>query len=508
MTSLPSWVRWATGNSPRRLAPPRRDLHTTVTSDVRAVVVGGGIAGVSAALALAERGASVTLIERAHRLGGRLAAWPRRMADGSTHMVDHGFHGFFRQYYNWRNVLRRIDPQLAFLRPLGRYPVVSRRWPEEDFSGLPGIPPINLLALVARSPSLRLRELRGVDGAAALPLLSYSGEATYRTYDSMSAAEFLDALGMPDRARAMLFDVFAHSFFNHEDQMSAAEMIMQFHFYFLRNPEGLDLDAPDEDYETAIWRPLGERLGALGVEIRTGTAVDRLEPGWTAVLTGGGRVPADHVVLATDPAAARAIVLASSELAERSPTLVSQVSTVRTTAPYCVSRFWLKGDVAAHRTAFTGVSREATLDSVSLYHRIEREPARWARQTGGSVLELHAYAAPTGIDAVTLGDRMRAELAVLWPESAALSIVDRDDRLGYDAPAFDVDSAGTRPGVVTDAAGLFLAGDWVRLPIPSALMERAATSGLLAANAILERHAVAPHAVFSVPPRGLLARRG
>ena len=117
------------------------------------------------------------------------------------------------------------------------------------------------------------------------------------------------------------------------------------------------------------------------------------------------------------------------------------MSTVLTTAPYCVSRFWLKGDVAARRTSFTGVSREATLDSVSLYHRIEREPARWARATGGSVLELHAYAAPTGIDAVTLGDRMRAELAVLWPETAALSIVDRDDQLGYDAPAFDVDSA-------------------------------------------------------------------
>ena len=53
--------------------------------------------------------------------------------------------------------------------------------------------------------------------------------------------------------------------------MSAAEMIMQFHFYFLRNPEGLDFDAPDEDYETAIWAPLaGAASSALGGEIRTG----------------------------------------------------------------------------------------------------------------------------------------------------------------------------------------------------------------------------------------------
>jgi isorenieratene synthase len=110
-------------------------------------------------------------------------------------MVEHGFHGFFRQYYNWHNILRRIDPALTFLRPVGRYPIVSRQWPEENFSGLPKRPPANLLALVLRSPSLRLRELRGVDGRAALPLLNYSAEETYRRAEPGLRDGDLDAAG-------------------------------------------------------------------------------------------------------------------------------------------------------------------------------------------------------------------------------------------------------------------------------------------------------------------------
>ena len=78
------------------------------------------------------------------------------MPDGTEQAVEHGFHAFFRHYYTWRDVLRRADPGLAFLRPVGGYPVISRQWPDEDITGLPAAPPLNLLTLIARSPSLRL----------------------------------------------------------------------------------------------------------------------------------------------------------------------------------------------------------------------------------------------------------------------------------------------------------------------------------------------------------------
>ena len=469
-------------------------------------MIGGGIAGATAALVLAERGIAVTLLEKQPQLGGRLAAWPETLADGSRQMVEHGFHGFFRQYYNWHNILRRIDPKLTFLQPAGRYPVVSRQWPEEHFSRLPKRPPPNLIALVARSPSLRLRELRGVDGRAAVPLLSYSAEETYRQFDHISAEKFLDALGMPDRARANLFDVFAHSFFNHQEEMSAAEMIMQFHFYFLRNPEGLDFDAPIQDYETAIWAPIAGQLRALGAQIRTGAGVERIDPGWTVVLESGETLAADHVVLAADPASARDLVAASPGLAGRAPALAEQMRTIKTAPPYAVSRLWTDQDVAPHRSIFTSIAQEPTLDSVTLYHRVQRAPGQWAKRNGGAVIELHAYAAPDGIDATELTKRMWHELGGLWPETTRMSIMDVRERVGRDAPAFGLGSDTSRPGVRTDADGLYLAGDWVRTPFPAALMERAAGTALLAVNAILERHGVSPEPVLSVVPQGLLAR--
>ncbi|WP_284042709.1 FAD-dependent oxidoreductase [Actinoplanes sp. M2I2] len=494
----------ATSRHAHRLVRVDRSLPPTVDQPVRTVVIGGGIAGMSAALLLAERGVKVTLLERDERLGGRLSAWPKKLADGSTQMVDHGFHAFFRQYYNWRNILRRVDPSLAFLRPAPHYPVVSREWPDEDFGGLPGVPPWSLLALMARSPSLRTREMRDVDGPTSLALLRYSRAETYREFDSMPAAEFLDRLAMPDRARTVMFDVFAHSFFNRATEMSAAEMIMQFHFYFLRNREGLDFDIPDDDYQSAIWAPLSERLRALGGQIRTSAGVDHIEPGWTVALTGGEQVPAEHVVLATDPASARAIVAASPSLPAR---LRTEMDTVGTTAPYAVSRVWTDRDVAAERAVFSGVAREPLLDSVSLFHRIERGSAQWARRTGGAVVELHAYAADSDIEAGPAARDMWSAIAGIWPEIPTLRAVDSDSRIGRDAPAFHVGSDATRPRVVTEADGLFLAGDWVRMPFPCALMERSAASGAMAVNAILGRYGVRPVQVYSIPPRGLLAGR-
>ena len=85
----------------------------------------------------------------------------------------------------------------------------------------------------------------------------------------------------------MLFNVFAHSFFNDAGSMSAAELVAMFHFYFLGNPEGLGMDAPHADYHSAIWAPLGRYL-----EQRLGphrdrhpghprSTANRPDPGWS-----------------------------------------------------------------------------------------------------------------------------------------------------------------------------------------------------------------------------------
>jgi isorenieratene synthase len=477
------------------------------------VILGGGIAGVSTAVILAERGIPVVICEAGDQLGGRLDSRPHTLPDGTRQWVDHGFHGFFRQYYNWRRILRRIAPETALLHPLGSYPVVSSTWPAEDFERLPPAPPLNLLALTIRSPSLRLRELAHVDLALGLNLLKFDPDQTYARLDQVSAEKFLAALRLSDRARTMLFNVFAHSFFNDPDSLSAAELVAMFHFFFLGNPEGLGMDAPRADYQTAIWGPLGRYLEQRSARIETGTpvvSIDRDPAGSWRVHTGAGEVlTADEMVLATDAGAAARILGASPDATSGDRRLAAVAASPRTGPPYAVARYWLDGDVDPARAQFTSIADPGLLDSVTLYHRIEAGARQWHERTGGSVVELHAYACPSGVGAADLGTEMLTELRARWPEVAGLNPIDRYCHVGTDAAGFPIGAHDTTPGVRTEVPGLTLAGDWVAAPFPCALMERAAATGIIAANTILGPRGYPTEPLWSVPPRGMLAgRRG
>jgi carotenoid phi-ring synthase / carotenoid chi-ring synthase len=491
-------------------APSGPDI--TAAGRPRVLVAGGGIAGASAAVVLAERGIPVVLCEAADRLGGRLSAHPRSLPDGTVAWVDHGFHGFFRQYYNWRAILSRISTGPApLLYPLGSYPVISARWPDEEFDRLPPAPPLSILALTLRSPSLRLRELARADHNVGLSLLGFEAEQTYAHLDQLSAEQLLAALRLPERARVMLFNVFAHSFFNDAAVMSAAELVAMFHFYFLANPEGLGMDAPRADYQSVIWGPLRGYLEQRGTRVLTGTtvtAVGRDRAGHWRVHTGtGATLAADEVVLATGAGETARILGASPYATSGDQRLAAVAAHPRTGPPYAVARYWLDGDVRPGRAQFTSIADPGVLDSVTLYHRFEAGAQSWHARTGGSVVELHAHSCPSGASATGLGATMRAELGQLWPEARGLHVVDQHCHVGTDAAGFPVGAHATTPGVRTAVPGLTLAGDWVATPFPSALMERAAATGIGAANAILAAHGYGTEPVWSVPPRGILAGR-
>jgi isorenieratene synthase len=87
-----------------------------------------------------------------------------------------------------------------------------------------------------------------------------------------------------------------------------------------------------------------------------------------------------------------------------------------------------------------------------------------------------------------------------------MKIRHRHRRVAWDFPAFPVGAAARQVGTATDVPGLFLAGDFVRLDVPAALMEGAVAAGIVAANAILATLGLAPEPVWSVPQRGVLRR--
>ena len=501
------------------------------------VVVGGGIAGISAAVGLAERGVRVTLLEAESSLGGRVRSWPVDVptpgADASGAPDDRatmsrGFHAFFRQYYNLRALLRRVDPSLECLRPVDDYPLRHADGTQDSFTKIATRPPLNFLSFIARSPSFGLRDLTRVDADRALDLLDVDFPATYSRYDGVSAADALDALRFPERMRSLALEVFARSFFADPRDFSAGELVAMFHMYFLGSGEGLLFDVSRDDFDTTMWRPLRSYLEGLGAHVVTGCRVESIErdgEGFRvsagAAAAGAddasrgridfaidrddahGSLRADAVVIATSRDVLQRLVDGTDlgDEAWRASVLTGEM------APrFIVQRLWFDRPVAAGSAPFVGTAAYGHLDNVSLVHDLEDGAAQWAKRCGGSVVELHAYAVPDDVtDDEVLAD-LRHQLERLHPELTGCEPVHEEVLVEADCPLAGTDEWAARPGVVTPQPKLVLAGDGVRCELPVALMERAATTGFQAANALLRHWGLPGHELWSVPTRARFPR--
>jgi carotenoid phi-ring synthase / carotenoid chi-ring synthase len=472
-------------------------------------VIGGGIAGLAASTVLAEHGVTVTLFESSDRLGGRVASWPLP----GRRTMSRGFHAFFRQYYNLRALLRRTDPTLRHLVPVSDYPLQRPDGLRDSFTNLPRTPPWSVLEFVRQSPSFSLRSLSQVDVKAALELLQVHFPGTYDDYDGETAAQFLDRLRFPRDARDLALEVFARSFFADPTQFAAGELVAMFHTYFMGSAEGLLFDVPDDDYDTCLWAPLGEHLAALGVTVRTGTPVTELsvDDDGARVTAGHESLSVDAAVLAADPRAARALVDGLT-IEPDLTTWKDDVAATYNAPPFVVVRLWLGGHVHGDRPAFLGTAGYGPLDNVSVLERFEEGAAAWSRARGGSVVELHAYACPPEVaedsdaaaDVVT---RLVDELHRVYPETTQVPVLAREVLVKDDCTLIGPEPWRNRPGVTTPSPRLMLAGDWVRCDYPVALMERAATTGFMAANELLAGWGAAGEDLWTVPVRGLLRRR-
>nr|WP_218889486.1 FAD-dependent oxidoreductase [Saccharopolyspora hordei] len=473
----------------------------------RAVVAGAGIAGLTAATGLAERGVEVTVVEREEHLGGRVGAWTERAVDGTALSMSRGFHAFFRQYYNLRALLRRADPALARLRPVEDYPLLDAHGRRDTFRGLPRTPPWNALFFALRSPTFRLPDLLRLDPRAAAPLGSVSVPEVYEELDHVDAETLVRRIGFPPSARHLAFEVFSRSFFAPPREMSAAELATMFHLYFLGSTEGLVFDVPDAAFDTALWEPLRAHLEQRGVRFRTGvevTGVDRADGGFRVRTGDGEALPADGVVLALDVAGLRSVVTASPELHDRE--WRERVLGLRTAPPFLVHRLWLDRPVAPDRPPFLATSGRPPLDNISVLNRYEREARAWAARHRGAVVELHAYAAGSGDDGADrvreLRSRLLARMHEVYPETARARTVAESSQWRQDCPLPGLGDFSRRPRVRTPFDGLVLCGDAIRIDLPVALMERAAATGWHAANRLLARWGLAGHELTTVPTRG------
>jgi isorenieratene synthase len=174
--------------------------------------------------------------------------------------------------------------------------------------------------------------------------------------------------------------------------------------------------------------------------------------------------------------------------------------------PFAVARFWFDRDFDWEHSWFTSLSGYRLTDSITLYHRIQEDYIDWAERTGGSVVELHAYCYkekefPTQQAVLETFQSELFEIVPALQEATLLhkQLVNQKNFAGFPPGSFP-----NRPSTATAVPNLIFAGDWVKMPFPCGLMERAVSSGLLAANAILKQEGAQRRPLLSVNPEGVL----
>ncbi len=478
-------------NKPRSVASPKQ-----------VAVVGGGLAGIGAASLLGERGFKVTLFERNHYLGGKAGCWDVPLEDGNITKIDHGFHAFFRHYYNLRSFMEKIGAA-EHLKSIADYLVVAKDRRHFSFKDIETTPVLNILSL-GRNKFFRFRDVLFSPSSWRMgEFLEYDAAKTFAKYDSSSFAEFAREARLPESLQ-LIFNTFARAFFAPADKLSAAELMKSFHFFYLSHNHGLLYDYFDTDYQEALIQPATRYLNQHHVSIKLNRSVEETGRDNDRFIVESE--PFDYLILATDVVGTKTICANSPWIKTSSDKTYSELMSLKASGGYAVYRIWLNKRTGDELPAFIITEKHEVLDSVTFYHQFDKSSAAWAQGSGGGVYELHCYALPSSaLSEESVKAAFLAELHYYFPELRDARIIYDHLQIRHDFTAFYTNLNKSRPEFTTAIPHLYLAGDWVKTGLPAMLMEGAYTSGIMCANSILTKHGLQEEPVRSVPTRGIFA---
>jgi glycine/D-amino acid oxidase-like deaminating enzyme len=463
---------------PSNLQSPKMDV----------IVIGAGLAGLTAALHLAERGVKPLVLESASRVGGRLSGGEEITVNGATFRLEHGVHGIWSPYRNFNAMLARHN-----LRPV-LVPADDETWiyRRHGFTGW-----ANVGKAIRRSPFpaplhylnlfLNPRFLWMLDVRDWLSLFHvWAGLAFALGIDPLGENQPLEGLtlgGLTRRwspaLRALFQGLARNALSAHPDEVPLSGFLAFLRFYTLRRRDSWSFAYLPQEGGGAVTEPLASRVESLGGRILLDTTVDRLaaeSDGW-AVYGGGQVFAAGQVILAVESRAAQSILQNSFQ---------NSVFFFPPSTSNAILRFWFS--TQPWRSAEAGIfSGEFTGHNFFWLDRIYDGYRRWGRESGGSALEIHVYGPPETLakpDALLLALALQ-EVTSVWPELRGARIGQHLQRNAQTHTLPAVGPAGRHLGAVTPWPGLFCAGDWVRHPSPAFFLERAVVTGIAAANEAL-----------------------
>lgn len=445
-------------------------------------VLGGGLAGMAAAVALAERGLCVELFESRRRLGGRAASF----RDGPTgRWIDRCQHVAMGCCTNLVDFCHRLGPDDAFNRRRRLHFIApdARRYDFDRMNILPA--PLHL------APGLgRLAFLRPIDrwrvAAALVRLARMPADA-----DDQPVGPWLRTQGQSAVAIERFWSVVLASALSETlDRASLRAARKVFVDGFLASTTAHELLVPRMALAELFDASPRRWFARYGVVVHDASPVARLEvadgAARSVVFRNGSRREFDFFVLAV-PWHRVARLLAPDVAAT-----LRTADSLRRIEPSAITAVHLWFDRPVLETA----------DAV-LLGRL----GQWVfqREEGYCQAVISASHMHAGLDRTTMAQRVAKELSSL-PTAASARLL-RWRVVIEPSAVFSVQSGvdAWRPGQSTAIGNLMLAGDWTATGWPGT-MESAVRSGRLAAEQILSRLGRPERLLVDDLPRGRLAR--
>lgn len=442
-------------------------------SGPRVVVVGGGLAGLAAAVEAADRGATVTLLERRPRLGGATWSFERNGI-----WYDNGQHVFMRCCGAYRTFLERIGSAdgVRLQRRLD-VPVLSPGGPVSSIKRTVGPAPLHLARALMTYSHLSVRQRLAVL-RAGLALRRLDPDDP--DLDHMTFGAWLAAHGQDATAVETFWNLIVLPTVNVEAADSSLKLAARvFVTGLLTEAAAADIGWARIPLSALHGDAARRAIEAAGGEVRSRVAVTAVRPGANGaeVDTGEENIQAAAVVVAVPHDAAAALlapgtVAAQDRLIELGTSPIVNVHLV-------------------YDRPVTALDFFATVDSDAqfVFDRTEGAGLDDGRQC--LAVSLSAAERYIGMASPDLVAHFTAELARLLPAAADAtvteSIVTRENTATFrGVPGTD----SLRPPVESGLQGVYLAGAWTATGWP-ATMEGAVRSGTEAGR-LAAHHASRP----------------